>query len=84
MDGELFWPPKEIEEPAAGLALLSVKLERYKKGLEEGRNPSIVIAAENSVPYQSVITVIDMCERLGLSDIVLAIQRKSSNSDASQ
>jgi len=84
MDGELFWPPKDSEDPAAGLALLSVKLERYKKGLEEGRNPSIVIAAENSVPYQSVITVIDMCERLGLSDIVLAIQRRSSNSVTSQ
>jgi biopolymer transport protein ExbD len=76
IEGELFWPPKEDENPAAGLSLLRMKLEEHKKGLEEGRNPSIVIAAEDSVPYQIVITVIDMCEQLGLSDIVLAIQRK--------
>jgi biopolymer transport protein ExbD len=74
--GELFWPPKEDDNPAAGLSLLRMKLEEHKRGLEEGRNPSIVIAAEDSVPYQIVITVIDMCEQLGLSDIVLAIQRK--------
>ena len=76
VEGELFWPPKEDEDPAAGLALLRTKLEEHKAGLEEGRNPSVVIAAEDSVPYQSVITVIDMCEQLGLSDIVLAIQKK--------
>lgn len=78
VDGELFWPPKENEDPTAGLATLRAKLEEHKKGLEEGRNPSVVIAAEDSVPYQSVITVIDMCEQLGLSDIVLAIQRKAN------
>jgi biopolymer transport protein ExbD len=76
VNGELFWPPKEDEDPTAGLATLRAKLEEYKKGLEEARNPSVVIAAEDSVPYQSVITVIDMCEQLGLSDIVLAIQRR--------
>ena len=70
--GELFWPPKEDED---GLATLRIELEQHKKGLEEGRNPSVVIAAEDSVPYQTVITVIDMCEQLGLSEIVLAIQR---------
>jgi biopolymer transport protein ExbD len=75
-EGELFWPPKEDVDPTAGLAQLRMRLEEHKKGLEEGRNPSVVIAAEDSVPYQSVITVIDMCEQLGLSDIVLAIQRK--------
>lgn len=78
IEGELFWPPKEDEDPAAGLATLRMKLEAHKNSLEEGRNPSMVIAAENSIPYQSVITVIDMCEQLGLSDIVLAIQRKMS------
>ena len=76
IEGELFWPPEE--DPAAGLAGLRTELEEYKKSLEEGKNPSIVIAAEDSVPYQIVITVIDMCEQLGLSDIVLAIQRKVS------
>ena len=76
VEGELFWPPKENEDPTVGLVLLRTKLEEYKKGLEEGSNPSVVIAAEDSVPYQIVITVIDMCEQLGLSDIVLAIQRK--------
>lgn len=76
INGELFWPQKEDEEPMAGLTLLKVKLEAHKRSLEEGRKPSVVIAAEDSVPYQSVITVIDMCEQLGLSDIVLAIQKK--------
>ena len=76
IEGELFWPPKEDENPVAGLSLLRMKLEEHRKNLEKGRNPSIVIAAEDSVPYQIVITVIDMCEQLGLSDIVLAIQRK--------
>lgn len=75
--GELFWPPKEGEAAVAGLAVLRTSLEEHKKGLAEDRNPSIVVAAENSVPYQTVITVIDMCEQLGLSDIVLAIQRQS-------
>ncbi len=72
VNGELYWPPREGEDLMAGLEPLKIKLEEYKKGLEEGRNPSIVIAAEDSVPYQSVITVIDMCEQLGFSDIVLA------------
>jgi biopolymer transport protein ExbD len=76
IEGQVFWPPKEDEDPAAGLATLRMKLEEHKMTLEEGREPSIVIAGEDSVPYQSVITVIDMCEQLGLSDIVLAIQRK--------
>ena len=56
--GEIFWPPKENEDPAAGMSLLRTQLEIYKKGIEEGRRPSVVIAAEDSVPYQSVITVI--------------------------
>jgi biopolymer transport protein ExbD len=76
VEGELLWPPEE--DPTAGLAPLRSKLEEYKKGLAEDKNPSIVIAAEDSVPYQIVITVIDMCEQLGLSDIVLAIQRRMS------
>ena len=76
IEGELFWPPKGDENPPAGLSLLRMKLEEYKRGLEQGRNPSMVIAAEDSIPYQIVITVIDMCEQLGLSDIVLATQRK--------
>lgn len=80
ISGELFWPPKENEDLAAGLELLKIKLQNYKSGLEEGREPTIVIAAENSVPYQSVITVIDMCEQLGLSNIVLAIQRQALSS----
>ena len=74
INGELFWPPKE--DQAAGLELLRIKLRSYTQKLEEGRNPSVVIAAEDSVPYQTVITVIDMCEQLALSDIVLAIQRQ--------
>ena len=77
IDGMLFWPLKEDVDPTAGLGVLRLKLADYKRGLEEGRNPSIVIAAEDSIPYQSVITVIDMCEQLGLSDIVLAIQRRT-------
>ena len=76
INGELFWPPKKSEEQTAGLELLKVKLQNYTKKLVEGRNPSVVIAAEDSVPYQIVITVIDMCEQLALSDIVLAIQRQ--------
>jgi biopolymer transport protein ExbD len=79
--GELFWPPKENEDPTIGLSTLRGRLEEYKKSLTEDRKPSIVIAAENSVPYQIVITVIDMCEQLGLSDIVLAIQRKASGEE---
>ena len=78
IEGELFWPPRQ--EPAEGLALLRLKLEIHKKGLEEDRNPSIVIAAEDSIPYQIVITVIDMCEQLEFSDIVLATQKRVSNS----
>ncbi len=77
VEGELFWPPRQ--DPAEGLALLRLKLEMHKKGLEEDRNPSIVIAAEDSMPYQIVITVIDMCEQLEFSDIVLATHRIVSN-----
>ena len=77
--GELFWPPKENEDPIVGLSMLKMKLEEYKSSFEEGSNPSIVIAGEDSVPYQIIITVIDMCEQLGLSDIVLAIQRRVIN-----
>lgn len=73
--GELFWPPKENEDPMAGLGLLGTKLQSHKKGLEEGREPAVVVAAEDSVPYQSVITVIDMCAQLGFSDIVLAAHK---------
>lgn len=76
--GELYWPPIENADPTEGLALLKMKLEEYKKNMQADSNPSIVIAAEDSIPYQSVITVIDMCEQLGLTDIVLAIQRRSS------
>lgn len=84
INGQLFWPPKEGEDPTIGLETLRTNLESYKKGLEEGRNPSVVIAAEDSVPYQSVITVIDMCEQLELSDIVLAIQRQALTPDNGQ
>lgn len=73
--GEILWPPVEGMDPKALLWELQAKLEEYKKNLTEDRRPSVVIAAEDSVPYQSVITVIDMCEKLELSDIVLAIQR---------
>jgi biopolymer transport protein ExbD len=82
--GELFWPPKENADPAAGLELLRVKLQLHRKSLEEDRAPSVVIAAEDSVPYQSVITVIDMCQQLELSDIVLAIQGKGPVPEESQ
>jgi len=78
VEGELFWPPRQ--DPAEGLALLRLKLEMHKKGLEEDRNPSIVVAAEDSTPYQIVITVLDMCEQLEFSDIVLATHRIVSNS----
>jgi len=77
ISGELLWPPQEGEDPVAGLSILKASLEDYKNSLEEGSNPSIVIAGEDSVPYQIIITVIDMCEQLGLSDIVLAIQRRA-------
>ena len=77
INGELFWPLRKNEDRGAGLELLKIKLRNYKQKLAEGRNPSVVIAAEDSVPYQSVITVIDMCEQLALSDIVLAIQGKA-------
>ncbi len=70
--GELFWPLRENEDPTAGMELLIIKLDSHTKSLEEGRKPAVVVAAENSVPYQSVITVIDMCIQLGFSDIVLA------------
>ena len=73
VEGELFWPPRD---PVAGLALLRLKLGMHKKGLEKDRNLSIVIAAEDSMPYQVVITVIDMCEQLEFSDIVLATHRR--------
>lgn len=76
--GELFWPPKENESPTAGLGLIKVKLEIYKKGLEENSRPAVVVAAEDSIPYQIVITVIDMCSELGFSDIVLAAHKVSS------
>lgn len=78
VEGELFWPPRD---PAEGLALLRLKLGMHKKGLEEDRNLSIVIAAEDSMPYQIVITVIDMCEQLEFSDIVLATHRRVSIAD---
>ena len=76
--GELFWPLKENEDPMAGLGSLMTELENHKKTLTEDRKPAVVIAAENSVPYQSVITVIDMCTRLGFSDIVLAAHKVAS------
>ena len=79
INGELFWPPKE--DRTAGLELLRIKLRSYTQKLEEGRNPTVVIAAEDSVPYQTVITVIDMCEQLALSDIVLAIQRQAPSTE---
>ncbi len=79
ISGELFWPPKEDEDPTAGLSMLKMSLEEYKNSLEEGQSPAVVIAGEGSAPYQIVITVIDMCEQLGLSDIVLAIQRQVVN-----
>ena len=72
IDGMLFWPLKENEDPLVGLSLLKMRLGEHKKGLEEDSNPSVVIAAEDSVPYQIVITVIDMCGQMGFSDIVLA------------
>ena len=78
IDGELFWPLKENEDPMAGLGLLMTRLASHKKSLTEDRKPAVVIAAENSVPYQSVITVIDMCTRLGFSDIVLAAHKVAS------
>jgi biopolymer transport protein ExbD len=77
IEGVLFWPPQK--EPTAGLADLKSELEVHKRGLEEDRKPSVVIAAEDSIPYQIVITVIDMCEQLGFSDIVLATQKRVSN-----
>jgi biopolymer transport protein ExbD len=76
--GEIFWPPREGEDPAAGLSMLKMKLEEYKSTLEEGTTPSVVVAGDGSVPYQVVITVIDMCEQLKL-DIVLAIQRRAAS-----
>ena len=76
-EGILFWPPRG--DPTAGLAELSLELQLHKRSLEEGSSPSIVIAAEDSIPYQIVITVIDMCEQLGFSDIVLATQKRVSN-----
>jgi biopolymer transport protein ExbD len=75
--GELFWPPKENESPTAGLALIRVRLEIFKKGLEENSKPAVVVAAEDSIPYQIVITVIDMCSELGFSDIILAAHKVS-------
>ncbi len=78
INGELFWPLKENEGPMAGLGLLRVELESYKKSLTEDRKPAVVIAAEDSVPYQSVITVMDMCTQLGFTDIILAAHRVSS------
>lgn len=78
INGELFWPLKKNEDPMAGLRFLMVKLESYKKSLTEDRKPAVVIAAENSVPYQSVITVIDMCTQLGFTDIILAAHKVSS------
>ncbi|MBD3183561.1 hypothetical protein GF312_14800 [Candidatus Poribacteria bacterium] len=78
VEGELFWPPAEDQDPALGLANLKAKLEEHKSTLTEDQKPSVVIAAEDSVPYQIVVTVIDMCEQLKLSEIVLAIQKQSS------
>lgn len=76
--GALLWPPEEGVDPAMYLGELKTKLDEYKKTLTPDRRPSIVIAAEDSVPYQSIITVIDMCQQLELSDIVLAIQRNAA------
>ncbi len=78
--GELFWPPNE-EDVKAGISMLRAKLEEHKARLEEGRNPTVVIAGEDSVPYQIVITVIDMCKQIGYSDIVLAIQTRTPPSE---
>lgn len=77
VEGEVLWPTKEGEDPMSGLTALSAKLKEHKESLPADRTPSIVIAAEDSVPYQGVITVIDMCQQIGLSDIVLAVQRVS-------
>ncbi|MFC1714073.1 ExbD/TolR family protein [Candidatus Poribacteria bacterium] len=79
--GELFWPLKENEDPAAGMGLLRIKLDSHKRGLEEGRQPAVVVAAQDSVPYQSVITVIDMCAQMGFTDIVLAAHKTPSSID---
>jgi len=78
ISGELFWPLRENENPMAGLGLLRTRLESHKKSLTEDRKPTVVIAAENSVPYQSVITVFDMCTQLGFLDIILAAHKVSS------
>lgn len=75
--GEILWPLEEGVDPTSLLLELRTKLDEYKKTLTPDRKPSVVIAAEDSVPYQSVVTVIDMCEQLNLTDIVLAIQRNT-------
>ncbi len=75
IEGVVFWPPKENEDPLTDLGSIITSIERYKKGLDPGKSPSIVIAAGDDVPYQCVITVIDMCHRLELPDIILAVQR---------
>ena len=77
--GELFWPLKKNEDPTAGMELLRIKLDSHKRGLEEGRQPAVVVAAQDSVPYQSVITVIDMCAQMGFTDIILAAHKISSS-----
>ena len=74
IEGEILWPFKENEDPMAGLATLKMKLGEFRKVWGE-KPPSIVIAAEDSVPYQGVVTVMDMCQQLGLTDIVLAVQK---------
>jgi len=82
-EGTVFYPLAENVDPMSGLATLITSLEEYKKSLGPDRIPSVVIAAGDDVPYQCVITVIDMCHRLLLTDIVLAVQRSGGGADLS-
>lgn len=75
VEGLVFYPLRENDDPFRGLTLLMNRLQNYKNSLGSERTPSVIIAAGDNVPYQAVVTVIDMCHTIGLTDIVLAVQK---------
>lgn len=75
IEGLVFYPLRENDDAFRGLATLMNRLQNYKSSLGSEKMPSVIIAAGDNVPYQAVVTVIDMCHALGLTDIVLAVQK---------
>ncbi|HEY8085813.1 MAG TPA: biopolymer transporter ExbD [Methylophilaceae bacterium] len=65
----------KIDVPAADVASLTTAL---RKATEQGKEPTIVIAADSKTTHQSVINVMEAARQAGLSRITFATQHSGS------